>query len=148
MAHAVEVRLPFLDHRLVTFAFRLESRWKLRGEYTKFILRAAMQGRIPEIVRTRAQKFGFPTSANKWLHTVLFERCRELLASRSMRESGVWNIRELDRALSSKERCAVALGDRLFDFVQFALWYGLSRLCVSLISVPALSELVEIAQVC
>ena len=134
MAHGVEVRLPFLDYRLVSLAFRLESRWKLRGEYTKFVLRKAMQGRIPETVRTRVQKFGFPTSASSWLSTILFERCKDLIASRAIREAGVWNLREIDRALDGHEDGDRDLGNRLFDFAQFAMWYGLSRFCFPLVA--------------
>lgn len=138
MAHGVEVRLPFLDYRLVTLAFRLGSHWKLRGEYTKFVLRAAMRGRIPEIVRTRVQKFGFPTSAEHILQTVLLERCRDLVSTRAVRESGVFNIREVDRLLNA-ERTDATFSKRLFQITQLAMWQNLSRLCVSL--VPALAGL-------
>ena len=130
MAHAVEVRLPFLDHRLVALAFRLGPQWKLSGEYTKVVLRRAMQGRIPESVRTRVKKFGFPTSQNRWFRTVLYERCRDLLASRTIRESGVWNVPELDRALDRHQRGAADLGGRLFDIAQFGMWLGISRFCL------------------
>ena len=93
MAHGIEVRLPFLDHRLVSLAFRLGSDWKMRGEYTKVLLRQAMHGRIPETVRTRVQKFGFPTALNRWFRADFYGHCRDLLGSRAVRESGLWNIR-------------------------------------------------------
>jgi asparagine synthase (glutamine-hydrolysing) len=56
MAHGVEVRLPFMDYRLVSLAFRLGAQWKLHNEYGKFVLRQAMRERIPEIVRTRGRQ--------------------------------------------------------------------------------------------
>ena len=139
MAHAVEVRLPFLDHRLVTFAFRLGATWKLRGAYTKFVLREAMRGRIADTVRQRATKFGFPTSVNEWFRGRLYERCRDVLASRAIRESGVWNIGELDRALTRHKNGVEILGNQLFDVVQFTSWYSLSRPWATPVSNPRIN---------
>lgn len=137
MAHAVEVRLPFLDHRLVSLAFRLGDSWKLRGAYTKVVLREAMRGRIAENVRQRATKFGFPTSVNEWFRGRLYERCRDVLASREIRESGVWNLSELDQALTRHKNGVENLGNQLFDVVQFTTWYSQSRFR----SAPASSQI-------
>ena len=146
MAHAVEVRMPFLDHRLVSLAFRLGARWKLRGQYTKMVLREAMEGRVPEIVRTRVKKFGFPTSANTWLRTTLLQRCRDILSSRSTRESGVWNIAEIHRALDRPSDGDNNLGGRLFDVVEFSMWFRMSRFGVLLhLAAPMIQQLAEAA---
>ena len=59
MAHSIEARVPFLDHRLVEFAFRLPGEFKVRGVDTKAILREAMRGVLPEPIRTRKDKVGF-----------------------------------------------------------------------------------------
>ncbi len=121
MAHGVELRLPFLDYRLVSLAFRLGSEWKIRGEYTKVLLREAMAGRIPEIVRTRVQKFGFPTAADQWFRGALLEPLRDLLASRAVRESGLWNLTQVDRDLERHRRGEANLSGRLFDVAQLSL---------------------------
>jgi|SRR5688572_348759 len=126
MAHAVEVRMPFLDYRLVTLAFRLRPHWKLRGARTKFILRDAMQGRISETLRSRVQKFGFPTSADSILRAEVVERCRDLLANRAIRESNVWNVSKVERALDGRAHSDERVGNRLFKFAQFSLWWGMS----------------------
>jgi asparagine synthase (glutamine-hydrolysing) len=121
MAHGVELRLPFLDYRLVSLAFRLGSEWKIRGEYTKVLLREAMAGRIPEIVRTRVQKFGFPTAADQWFRGALLEPLRDLLASRAVRESGLWNLAQVERDLERHRRGEANLSGRLFDVAQLSL---------------------------
>jgi asparagine synthase (glutamine-hydrolysing) len=59
MAHSIEARVPFLDHRVVEFAFRLRPEMKIRGVETKRILREAMRGTLPEDIRTRKDKLGF-----------------------------------------------------------------------------------------
>lgn len=71
MAFSVEGRVPFLDHRLVEFAFRLTSRFKIRNGYTKRVLRDGMQGVIPEKIRWRVNKLGFATPERKWQQTIL-----------------------------------------------------------------------------
>ena len=122
MAHGVEVRLPFMDYRLVSLAFRLGAQWKLRGEYGKFVLRQAMRERIPEIVRTRGDKFGFPNSADLWFRQELSEPMRDLIASRRIRESGLWQIDTIKRALDQHTRGEQAHGSRLFDVAQMCIW--------------------------
>jgi asparagine synthase (glutamine-hydrolysing) len=53
MAHSVEGRYPFLDHEFVEYASRLPRRAKLAGMKDKFVLRRAMQGRLPDRIRQR-----------------------------------------------------------------------------------------------
>jgi asparagine synthase (glutamine-hydrolysing) len=66
MAFSVEARVPFLDHRLVEYAFALPSQFKMRGGYTKRVLRDAMEGTLPEEIRMRARKMGFATPERLW----------------------------------------------------------------------------------
>jgi asparagine synthase (glutamine-hydrolysing) len=127
MAHGVEVRLPFMDYRLVAFAFRLGSRWKLRGGYNKFLLREAMNDRIPPSVRTRVDKFGFPNSADHWFRTELYQPFRDLLSSRSVRESGLWQVDTIEHALEQHRRGECSIGSRLFDVAQLCMWLEGSR---------------------
>src|SRR5262249_41456539 len=105
----------------VSLAFRLGSEWKIRGEYTKVLLREAISGRIPDIVRRRVQKFGFPTAADQWFRGVLLEPLRDLLASRAVRESGLWNVQQVERDLESHQRGEQNLRGRLFDVAQLTL---------------------------
>jgi asparagine synthase (glutamine-hydrolysing) len=67
MAHSVEARVPFLDHRLVEFVLGLPDDYKISGGTTKRVLREAMRGLLPERVRTRADKLGFATPEEAWL---------------------------------------------------------------------------------
>lgn len=67
MAHSREVRLPFLDHRLVELCFALPDEWKIGGGWTKRVLREAMAGRVPDAVRRRRDKIGFEAPDVLWL---------------------------------------------------------------------------------
>lgn len=67
MAFGVESRVPFLDHPLVEFLGALPADMKLEGGWTKWILREALTGMLPEKVRARKSKLGFSSPETKWL---------------------------------------------------------------------------------
>ncbi|PYT49930.1 MAG: asparagine synthase (glutamine-hydrolyzing) [Acidobacteria bacterium] len=66
MAHSVEVRPPFLDHRLVEFAAKLPASFKIRGTQQKFILKELMKDKLPTEILKR-KKIGFDIPAHEWL---------------------------------------------------------------------------------
>ncbi len=66
MAHGVEVRMPFLDWRLVRFVFSLPDSSKVGAGMTKRVARIAMKGRIPETIRTARHKIGFSSPMPEW----------------------------------------------------------------------------------
>jgi asparagine synthase (glutamine-hydrolysing) len=66
MAHSVEVRPPFLDHRIVEFAAKLPASFKIRGTQQKFILKELMKDKLPTEILKR-KKIGFDIPAHEWL---------------------------------------------------------------------------------
>ncbi len=66
MAHSVEARVPFLDHRLVEFNLALGNSHKIVRGDTKRVLRSAMEGVLPQEVRNRRDKLGFATPEQVW----------------------------------------------------------------------------------
>jgi asparagine synthase (glutamine-hydrolysing) len=128
MAHSIEVRLPFLDHRLVTLAFSLGSEWKVRGPWNKYLLREAMRGRIPESVRARLDKMGFPTDASTWLRGPLYERMRDVIHDSAFRQSPFFDVTELAANLEEHRTSRADYADRLFTAAQFHLWQQASGL--------------------
>lgn len=80
MAHAIEVRIPFLDWRLVTYAMALPEQDKYAGGVSKLIARRAMSGRMPESIRTERRKVGFNSPMPLWLNGPLAGWMTKLLA--------------------------------------------------------------------
>jgi len=66
MAHAVEVRPPFLDHRIVEFAASVPASFKIQGSRQKVLLRELMKDKLPTSILTR-KKIGFDIPAHDWL---------------------------------------------------------------------------------
>jgi asparagine synthase (glutamine-hydrolysing) len=93
MAFSIETRLPFLDYRLVEYAFSLPDAMRLDGDTTKAVLRRALADRIPPSVLARRDKKGFETPADLWLRgRYADEARRRLLAPGPLHE---WLDREV-----------------------------------------------------
>jgi asparagine synthase (glutamine-hydrolysing) len=67
MAHSIEARTPFLDHRLVEFACSLPSSFKLENGLSKRVLRSGLSGVVPPEILDRRDKMGFVTPEQIWL---------------------------------------------------------------------------------
>jgi asparagine synthase (glutamine-hydrolysing) len=67
MAHAVEVRLPFLDHSLVEFLFSLPSNLKIHNGWTKWLLRKSVEDVLPTEIVWRKDKVGFEPPQKLWM---------------------------------------------------------------------------------
>jgi len=70
MAFSVEARIPFLDHRLVEYIFRIPLNKLIHKGWTKFALRESLKGRIPEDIRMRKGKLAFSVPQKKWLKEI------------------------------------------------------------------------------
>jgi len=79
MAHGIEVRMPFMDWRLVTYTMALPAESKASGGYTKMIARRAMEGGMPEKIRMGRRKVGFNSPMPEWLNGPLADWSRRLL---------------------------------------------------------------------
>jgi asparagine synthase (glutamine-hydrolysing) len=67
MAHSVEARVPFLDHRLVEFTYSLPDDFLEKDGITKRVMRVAMDGLLPEKIKNRKDKKGFITPEEIWV---------------------------------------------------------------------------------
>jgi asparagine synthase (glutamine-hydrolysing) len=91
MAHGVEVRSPFMDWRLVCFLFSLPSSTKIGSGFTKRLLRDALQGILPESIRTRTRKLGFPNLTEAWTSARAQYFMREAVHSADFQQCGIWD---------------------------------------------------------
>lgn len=91
MGNGVEVRAPFLDWRLVCFGFSLPAEAKIKNGLSKYPIRAAMAGRMPESVRLRGPKVGFPLPLYAWLGGPLKSFVMDTVASARFLASPHWN---------------------------------------------------------
>ncbi len=108
MSHSIEARVPFLDYRLVEFLFRLPDNFKINKVTTKYILREAMKGILPEPIRARKDKIGFMAAPRLTLSYVrnhyndLIENQTDL-EEQIFEPRGVKNLIENDASSNSLE---------------------------------------------
>jgi asparagine synthase (glutamine-hydrolysing) len=91
MAFSREVRLPFLDHRLVEFLYAIPADQKIQGTQTKVVMRNAILGIVPEEIRLRKDKLGFAPPEVGWLRGPLSNWIEELFGSAQFRAREWWD---------------------------------------------------------
>ncbi|MCS6929968.1 MAG: asparagine synthase (glutamine-hydrolyzing) [Saprospiraceae bacterium] len=93
MWFSLEARVPFLDYRLVERTLSLPDERILHRGMTKYILREAMRGSLPEPIRMRRDKIGFETPEAEWFRTPAFQQyITELLQSERYARRGVIDV--------------------------------------------------------
>ena len=110
MAASVEGRYPFLDHRLIEFAGRLPSRWKIRGLREKYILRRAVGDWLPPGIALRTkQPYRAPDSESYFREGQPLEYVAEALSPGRIEEAGYFNPPLVEK-LFEKCRSGAAIG--------------------------------------
>jgi asparagine synthase (glutamine-hydrolysing) len=79
MAFSIEARVPLLDHKLVEYGLSLPDHLKIQGGFSKFAVREATRGLMPEAVRLRRTKLGFAGADRRWLDGELRPQVTELI---------------------------------------------------------------------
>lgn len=124
MLNGVEVRMPFLDYRLVEFAFGLDWRCKISDGFTKKILRDAMSPFIPHEICWRKDKIGFNSPMVDWIRGPLREYVHDFVNSRDFVENE-WVDKRMARHLLNKINHGEAQwadGEKLWSQIQRVLW--------------------------
>ncbi|MBL4624867.1 MAG: asparagine synthase (glutamine-hydrolyzing) [Flavobacteriales bacterium] len=91
MQESVEIRMPFMDWRIVNYTFSLPVKSKIGSGYTKKILRDSMKGIMPDEIRKRKLKIGLSAPIENWLSTELKELVLDQLNSSSFLHSQHWD---------------------------------------------------------
>jgi asparagine synthase (glutamine-hydrolysing) len=123
MAKSLELRVPFLDHRILEFAARLPTSRKLRGFQTKHLLKQALQAQVPEEIRKR-KKTGFPVPYERWLADASLGSVRDLLLDEAAVGRGYFQRREIEALLDRNARQG-DLPREIFGLVVLELWHRL-----------------------
>ncbi|HVR28435.1 MAG TPA: asparagine synthase (glutamine-hydrolyzing) [Thermoanaerobaculia bacterium] len=123
MAHSQELRVPFLDHRLVELSATLPARLKRRGATGKVALRRAMRGIVPAPILDRVKK-GFPTPTSWWLRRQLKGFCREVLLDSDSACRACFDISAVERLIDEHERGTAVRHDELWSLLVFETWHG------------------------
>jgi asparagine synthase (glutamine-hydrolysing) len=118
MANSLELRVPFLDHKVLEFAATLPTDFKVKGRETKRVLKRAFQSRVPKEILTR-KKTGFPVPFAHWLSHDLRDYVHDTLLSSKATSRGYFTRSGLERVLSLNGAGA----SEAFSLLVLELWH-------------------------
>ena len=103
MAHSVELRLPYLDYRLIDFAAQLPARWKMPGLKEKHLLKKAYRGQIPDSICNRPKQ---PYRAPAGPAFFSQDKCasRDLLCLEQVKRAGIFNHQKVQNLFEKQHR--------------------------------------------
>ena len=122
MAASLEARTPFLDYRLVEFAMDIPSRYKLKQNKLKYILKSAVSGLVPDEIIHR-KKHGFHVPIDKWFRKELKNYCSEILSDDNLKHHGIFDSNYIERLIKIHLEGKENLGHHLWSLMVFNLWY-------------------------
>ncbi len=122
MANSLEVRPPLLDHRIVEWAARLPSRYKLRGLRKKAIFKKALGGLLPPEILNR-KKAGFNVPMAAWLRGELRETFQDTCSPARLRSQGVFRPEAVGRLWDEHTARRADHSRQLWALLNFSLWH-------------------------
>ena len=121
MAVSLETRAPFLDHRIVEFAWRVPLSMKLREGQSKWLLRQVLYRHVPrELIERPKQGFAVPLDA--WLRGPLREWAESLLSAEALQRDGLLDGRVVRRAWQEHLSGRVNRQHQLWSILMFQAW--------------------------
>jgi asparagine synthase (glutamine-hydrolysing) len=121
MAHSLEVRPPFLDHRIVEFAASLPQNFKIRGLRQKHILKELMRGKLPKVVIDR-KKTGFDIPTHNWFRGPLRGLLTDTLTPEAIADTGVFHAPAIQSLIRDHMERRVNAGYHLWGLMTLFLW--------------------------
>jgi asparagine synthase (glutamine-hydrolysing) len=122
MAHSVEVRPPFLDHRLVELVANIPGRLKIKGGRVKHILKEAVRDLLPEGLVDRPKE-GFVMPLNDWMAEKLKGYVTDMLSAKRLARHGLLEPAAVAEMLSRFYAGETQLASRIWNLASFQMWW-------------------------
>lgn len=121
MAHSLEVRVPFLDHRIVEFSASLPQNDKVRGSTLKFVLKELMRDKLPSEVLNR-RKEGLDIPAHEWMRGPLQPLLLDTLSREAVEATGLFRWNFLEKLIADHLARRIDVGYHLWGLMTLFLW--------------------------
>jgi asparagine synthase (glutamine-hydrolysing) len=122
MAYSVECRFPFLDYRLVEFAFNLPFDLKIRNGVTKYVLREAMKRYLPAVIYRRYDKKGFPTPQKDWFKGSMKQFISDTVYSKGFKNLPFINWKNFEKKFNLFQKDEAEFDTELWSTMSIYLW--------------------------
>ncbi len=121
MAHSLEVRPPFLDHRIVEFAASLPQNLKIRGMQQKYILKELMRDKLPAAILER-KKAGFDIPTHDWFRGILRELLMDTLTTEAIERTRLFEAGAIHELIRDHMERRINAGYHLWGLLTLFLW--------------------------
>ena len=125
MAHSVEARLPFLDHRVVSYALTLPMQLRINGPWNKYALRAGRQGKNSRGGADASRQNGLSRAVGAMVRARAIRTPTRSAGSRSMRERGLYRTDHMIRTLEASRGAEVQDHGPIFRAANVELWLSM-----------------------
>ncbi|MCD6568821.1 asparagine synthase (glutamine-hydrolyzing) [bacterium] len=124
MANSIETRVPFLDHRLVELAFSIPMKLKIKNDTTKYILKKAVKGIIPDEIINRPKK-GFGAPVGEWMRddSDIKDRLFVIIRHSKIKELNIFDYNYIENLISDHCNRRTDNSFRLWNLITLSLWY-------------------------
>ncbi|MGL5649741.1 MAG: asparagine synthase (glutamine-hydrolyzing) [Clostridium sp.] len=119
MAHSLELRVPFLDKEVFKVASKLEREDKINGFTTKYMLREAFKGILPEEVYQK-KKLGYPVPLRLWFKNELYDWAKEIIEGNPVKEI---DTKEALKLLRLHKKTRVDYSRKIWTIIVYIIWY-------------------------
>jgi asparagine synthase (glutamine-hydrolysing) len=124
MWFSLEARVPFLDYRLVEKTIATSDDFKIRNGTTKYILREAMIGILPEKIRLRQDKIGFGTPQDEWLKETAWQiLINDVLDSKSFKDRDLIDTQYAKKLYKKHLSGEVNVSKEIWKWVHLEMWF-------------------------
>jgi asparagine synthase (glutamine-hydrolysing) len=122
MAASLELRLPFLAYPLAEFALGLPTNLKVRGTTTKYLLKKALCGRLPQNILKRAKK-GFGVPVSKWMRKEFKPMIDEVFCDSFLKKQGIFNAEVIRTLVEEHQSQKFDRRKQLWTLFMFQRWW-------------------------
>jgi asparagine synthase (glutamine-hydrolysing) len=121
MAASVELRVPFLDHRLVELATSFPTHMKIRGRQSKYIMKRYAETLLPRAIVHRAKR-GFPVPVKLWMHGPLGRMAKDVLLDDRTRQRGIYDMGYLESLFQRHEAGPENYSGNIWSLLVLETW--------------------------
>ena len=122
MLNSLEIRAPFLDYRLVEFAFTIPDGYRIHDGIEKFILRKSFKEFLPRTIYEK-KKQGFSLPMKQWFGRELSPLLHHFLGPEKIRENGFFDERTVEAILSGKSQEGIRVERLIFSLLVLQMWW-------------------------
>jgi asparagine synthase (glutamine-hydrolysing) len=121
MAANLEVRVPFLNHEIVSLSEKIPAELKIKGLKRKYILKKAAESLLPKEIIWR-KKAGFGAPIRSWIRTSLKPMIDDLLSEETIKRRGLFDFREVQKIIELNQSGKEDFNLQVFQLLNFEIW--------------------------